>query len=217
MLKKEIVDLQTFYKELGFYAGVIDGLWGPLSEAAKEKTLAKYGDCKELIWSSKLSTGALQKVKHIVEKLGGPKSMADDLMACMAWESGETFSPSIKNGAGSGATGLIQFMPKTASGLGTSVDRLTKMSVMEQLDWVYAYFKPYRGRLKNLGDLYMSILWPRGIGQPDSYVLWEKLKSPTTFRQNAGLDVNRDGKVTRGECLAKVNEKYQRGKNYKAI
>lgn len=41
-------------------------------------------------------------------------------MAAMAFESGETFSPSIKNAAGSGAVGLIQFMPSTAKALGTS-------------------------------------------------------------------------------------------------
>jgi soluble lytic murein transglycosylase-like protein len=37
-------------------------------------------------------------------------------MACMAWESGRSFRPDVKNMAGSGATGLIQFMPTTAAG-----------------------------------------------------------------------------------------------------
>ena len=36
------------------------------------------------------------------------------LMAIMSFESGATFDPNIKNAAGSGATGLIQFMPSTA-------------------------------------------------------------------------------------------------------
>ncbi len=39
-------------------------------------------------------------------------------MAAMAFESARTFSADIVNKA-SGATGLIQFMPKTAEGLGT--------------------------------------------------------------------------------------------------
>src|SRR5690625_4614109 len=46
------------------------------------------------------------------------------LMACMAFESARTFRPDIRNAAGSGATGLIQFMPATARGLGTTVDAL---------------------------------------------------------------------------------------------
>ena len=39
------------------------------------------------------------------------------LMAVMSFESGATFSPSVPNKAGSGAVGLIQFMPATARDL----------------------------------------------------------------------------------------------------
>ena len=38
-------------------------------------------------------------------------------MAVMSFETGGTFDPGIRNAAGSGATGLIQFMPSTAAGL----------------------------------------------------------------------------------------------------
>ena len=102
-------------------------------------------------------------VSPIAGRLGVP---ADDLMACMAWETGRTFNPAVRNMAGSGATGLIQFMPSTARALGTTTDALAAMSAERQLDYVEAYFQPYRGRLRDLGDLYMAILWPRGIGQP---------------------------------------------------
>jgi hypothetical protein len=133
------------------------------------------------------------------------------LMACMAWESGETFSPSVKNAAGSGATGLIQFMPATARGLGTTTAALAKMTAEDQLNYVYKYFRPYAGKLRNLGDIYMAILWPKGVGQPDHYVLFDKRKWPTGYRQNSGIDVNKDGLVTRAECLVKVNEKLAKG------
>jgi hypothetical protein len=126
-------------------------------------------------------------------------------------ESAETFRSDIKNAAGSGATGLIQFMPSTAKGLGTSTQALAEMTPEDQLRYVYKYFEPYRGRLRNLGDVYMAILWPKGVGKPDHYVLFDRTKTPTTFRQNAGLDVNRDGLVTRAECLVKVNEKLAKG------
>lgn len=133
-------------------------------------------------------------------------------MACMAWESGETFSASVRNAAGSGATGLIQFMPSTAVGLGTSTAKLARMSAEDQLSYVYHYFKPYKGRLNNLGDIYMAILWPSGVGKSDDYVLWNKATKPTTYRQNAGLDVNKNGSITRGECLGKIKEKLAKGK-----
>jgi hypothetical protein len=130
----------------------------------------------------------------------------------MSWESAESFRADIKNAAGSGATGLIQFMPSTAVGLGTSTAKLARMTPEDQLNYVYKYFRPYAGRLNNLGDIYMAILWPAGVGKPDSYVLWNKATKPTTFRQNAGLDLNKDGNITRGECLTKINEKLTKGK-----
>jgi hypothetical protein len=132
----------------------------------------------------------------------------DWLMACMAWESGESFSPSKKNMAGSGATGLIQFMPTTARALGTTTAALAKMTAEDQLNYVYKYFRPFAGRLNNLGDVYMAILWPKGVGKPDSYVVFD---GGIAYRQNAGLDSNKDGDVTRGECLGKIQDKLAKG------
>jgi hypothetical protein len=102
-------------------------------------------------------------------------------------------------------------MPSTAKALGTSITNLSKLSPEDQLRWVYEYFKPYAGRLHNLGDVYMAILWPKAVGQPDSYVLFDRTKTPIAFRQNAGLDVDNNGAVTRAECLVKVNQKLAKG------
>ena len=165
-------------------------------------------DRRPIAWGAYVSPTFRERVWWIADTLG---LNPDDLMACMAWESGETFSPSVKNAAGSGATGLIQFMPSTAVALGTSTQKLAAMTAEDQLNYVYKYFRPFAGRLNNLGDIYMAILWPRGVGQPDSYVLWDAGKSPTTFRQNAGLDVNKDRKVTRAECLSKIEGKLAKG------
>lgn len=140
-----------------------------------------------------------------------PADGANWLMAGIAWESNETFSPNVINMAGSGATGLIQFMPATALALGTTVSRLALMTAEEQLDYVLRYFKPYAGRLQSLGDVYMAILWPAGIGKPDSFVLWDRASRPTTYRQNAGLDVDKDGTITRFEAVAKVQDKLEKG------
>ena len=165
-----------------------------------------------LCWGARVSPAFRARVRWIAEDLRMPApSGADDLMACMAWESNETFSPAVKNMAGSGATGLIQFMPATAIGLGVTVAELARMTAEDQLNYVHKYFKPFRGRLRNLGDLYMAILWPAGVGQGDSYVLWQSAKRPTTYRQNAALDLNRDGQITRAECLAKIKEKQAKG------
>lgn len=163
---------------------------------------------QKIAWGSKVSPVFKERVLWIADSLGCDPS---DLMACMHWESGGTFSPSVKNAAGSGATGLIQFMPNTAKALGTDTQKLAAMTAEDQLRFVYAYFKPYAGRLNNLGDVYMTILWPKAVGREDHFVLFDRAKTPTTFRQNAGLDVNKDGLVTRAECLVKVNERLARG------
>ncbi len=154
-----------------------------------------------LAWGAKVTPEFRAKVRAISARLG---CAPDDLMSCQAWESGRTFSPSVKNMAGSGATGLIQFMPATARALGTSVTALAAMTALEQLDWVEKYFQPYKGKLSTLADLYMAILWPAAVGKPMGYVLWDRTSRPTTFRQNAGLDINHDGAITKAECAAKL-------------
>lgn len=167
-----------------------------------------------IAWGAKVSDLFLDRVKWIVDDLDIGYSLADGtskLMACMAWESNETFEPDVRNMAGSGATGLIQFMPSTAKALGTDVLKLAHMTAEDQLNYVWKYFEPYRGRLKTLGDLYMAILWPKGVGKPETYVLWAKGNAPTTYRQNSGLDLNRDGVITKAEATAKVAEKLSKG------
>lgn len=160
---------------------------------------------RPLAWGGKVSQTFRDRVIWIAEDLDiGPASGKPEpnwLMTCMAWESGRSFRPDVKNMAGSGATGLIQFMPATARGLGTTVEKLAAMTAEDQLNVVWKYFKPYAGRLRSLADVYMSILWPAAVGKPDDFALFT---GGIAYRQNAGLDVNRDGRVTKREAAAKV-------------
>lgn len=176
-------------------------------EAVPEPVKTKL--LRRLAWGRKVSQAFRDRLFEICQILGVEP---DYLMACIAFESAETFSPSIKNAAGSGATGLIQLMPDTARGLGTTTAALAAMSAEQQLEWVLAYFLPYKGRLKTLADVYMAILWPAGIGKADGWTLWDKASKPTTYRQNAGLDLNKDGKITKAEAAAKVLAKLERGR-----
>jgi hypothetical protein len=241
---REAVDyLLGRLRDVGVYSGRLDGALGPLGLSGLNKVLDAYvlstggdqiaspSDEPRLAWGARVSKTFRDRVHWIVEDLEMPAaSGADDLMSCMAWESNETFSPSVRNMAGSGATGLIQFMPSTAlpyffsaadiakmtnaqkSANGrVATDRLAAMTAEDQLNYVHRYFRPFKGRVKNLGDLYMAILWPAGVGKPDSFALWDRATRPTTYRQNAGLDTNRDGTITRAEAIGKVLEKKARG------
>lgn len=161
-----------------------------------------------IAWGAKVDQEFRVKAAKVAADLGVSPS---HLMACMAFESGETFSPSVRNAAGSGAVGLIQFMPNTAKNLKTSTEKLAAMTAVEQLDYVAEYFRPWRGRLRNLSDLYLAILLPKAVGKPDEYVLWAKGKAPIAYRQNAGLDANKDGAVTKAEATNKVAAKLNKG------
>ena len=105
------------------------------------------------------------------------------------------------------ATGLIQFMPYTARNLGTTTTALYNMSNLEQLDYVYRYFKPWTGRIKSYFDLYFVTFFPDAIGKPDDYVLQSTKQSAAIIaKHNPYFDVNKDGKLTVGEIKRRMYE-----------
>jgi len=128
-----------------------------------------------------------------------------DLLCCMAFETGRTFNPALRNSIG--ATGLIQFIKPTAIALGTTTDALAAMTRTEQMDYVKTYFKKGPvAKVSNpqLEDLYMQILWPAAVGKPLDYVLF---KEPTkAYEQNKGLDREKKGYVTKSDAASKVRD-----------
>jgi hypothetical protein len=118
------------------------------------------------------------------------------LMAVINNETGGTFNPAIPNGAGSGAVGLIQFMPDTARDLGTTTTALANMSNVVQLDYVDKYISKMIGYFKvkeiaDYDDLYFLVFYPGAIGKPDNWVFPQNI-----YSQNRGVDVDKDGKIT---------------------
>jgi hypothetical protein len=145
----------------------------------------------------KLTPPELRKLVDVALGLGMDP---DHLAAVISFETGGTFSPSIKN-PGSSATGLIQFMESTARRLGTTTAELAGMSVIEQLDWVARYFASWSGRLHSVADVYMAVFAPVGVGQAESFVLYA---DPTAaYQANKGLDSNGDGTITKGEAASR--------------
>jgi hypothetical protein len=99
------------------------------------------------------------------------------------------------------ATGLIQFVPDTAKGLGTSTEALYNMSNLEQLDWVKKYFYPYRDKIQSFSDLYMVTFFPAAVGKPANWILQAKnLSALAVARWNPIFDLNKDGKITVAEA-----------------
>lgn len=132
----------------------------------------------------------------------------DHLLGVISFETVGTFSPAAKNPEGS-ATGLIQFLEKTAKNLGTTTAELRNMTREEQMVYVEKYLAPFKGRMKNLGDVYMAVHWPDGVGKGDDYVMYKR--GSKEYEVNKNLDLNNDGVVTRGDTLQRVRSVFGKG------
>ncbi|MEO0896883.1 MAG: transglycosylase SLT domain-containing protein [Bacteroidota bacterium] len=137
------------------------------------------------------------------------------LMAVMYTES--RFNPSVRNFKGSGATGLIQFMGPTLRDLnrrlGTRyyLSDLQRMTASEQMLLVMEYLNMMRerhGEFNSLTDLYLAILYPRAIGKHYSYTLFSHPSK--RYRQNSGLDENKDRKITVGDIDQRMKRLYRK-------
>lgn len=164
----------------------------------------------KLAWGLRVSEEFCLRAVEVCYNLGWQDDDRPSyLMSCMAWESGKTFSPSVKNMAGSGATGLIQFMPDTAIGQGTTIQQLERMTAVQQLVEVEKYFRPYRTKIVTLADMYMAILLPKYIAAPPMQILFTD--GTKAYRQNSGFDANKDGKITKLEATSRVQALYEMG------
>lgn len=156
-----------------------------------------------LAWGARVSPAFRDRLFLLCANLGWSEDHPSWLMACMAFETGRTFAPNIRN-PGSGAVGLIQFLPSTARRLGTSADKLAKLTAEGQLGYVERYLSPFAGRVRDLDDLYMAILWPAAVGAPADSLLWRSGSFP--YAANRGLDLDRNGRITKREAARKPRD-----------
>jgi hypothetical protein len=131
----------------------------------------------------------IDKLGQIADKYGIPVEWLGNLIN---HESAGTFNPAIQNRTTS-ATGLIQFMPRTAAGspYNTTVDYLKTLNFSQQLDYVDMYLGKNlkrvfdeTGKVKptfNQTDLFMTIFYPVSVGNPN-YLFPEKVQN-----QNGGI------------------------------
>jgi hypothetical protein len=113
--------------------------------------------------------GLADKIVSVATAVGIPDP--GWLANAIHFETSFTFDPSIQN-KDTKATGLIQFIPKTAGGMNTSVDALKKMSAIKQMDYVKKYLMPFKGKLKTSADLYMAIFFPAAVGHGPRYSIY---------------------------------------------
>lgn len=154
-------------------------------------------------WQKKapwLSDGFFNKATEVSKRIG---CSPDALMGMMYSESGLKPTAVNKNG---GATGLIQFMPKTARNMGTTTAAIKRMSAEQQLDYVEKYIssaKKSAGFKKDdkidAGTLYALVFLPAFAKRN---VLTSR--GEIYYKANAGLDRNKDGQITKQELGQRV-------------
>tara|TARA_R110000868_G_scaffold345408_2_gene606523 strand:+ start:89 stop:1621 length:1533 start_codon:yes stop_codon:yes gene_type:complete len=123
---------------------------------------------------------------------------ASDLLSVMAAES--RIDPTAVNKK-SGATGLIQFTPDTAKGLGTSTEELRKMSRSQQFEYVKKHLD--QAGLKSGssgGEIYAKVFLP---GRSKSEILTKQ--GENYYEANKGLDVDKSGDISKTD-LEKVSQ-----------
>ncbi len=180
-----------------FWRWLLDKLLQQVSRSLRQSLVQAEAD-QPIAWGKQVSPEFRRKVVAVANRLGLDPNI---LMAVMAFETGRRFHPATLNRR-SGATGLIQFMPRTAEALGTSTRALAAMTGERQLDFVEKYFRPFAGRMADLPAAYMAVLWPAAVSKPLSHVLFAAPSA--AYEQNKGLDSDKDGKVTKAEAAARV-------------
>ncbi len=148
-----------------------------------------------------------------------------DLLAVMYYESG--LNPAIQNNGK--ATGLIQFMPDTLKGLGFQGDQhdFKQTDAESQLDYVEKYVRNQMryngGPFKSATQYYVANIWPAALRKPgvinqepntpiiESDPKVQKYPGVTlaferqSYKQNSGLDVDKDGVISYGDLDKVMN------------
>lgn len=133
----------------------------------------------------------------------------NDLLSVMNAESG--LDPAAENKSGKGAVGLIQFTSVAIEelnnhGISVTKEQLKSMDAVKQLDYVEKYLQiakqySFSSDAKlSAGDLYAIIYLP---GRANREVLTSQ--GENYYDWNKGLDINKDGQITKSELTQRVN------------
>jgi hypothetical protein len=152
--------------------------------------------------------GFKAKVKQVASQLG-----VDELALVKIMYKESQINPQARN-ADTKATGLIQFIPDTAIGLGTTVDALYKMKRIEQMDYVRKYFDNYNVTGKTYAELYLITFYPFALTKSNDYIIGSEVSAPRAIiiaEQNKGIkkystqQLNGQPVITRADFLNYAN------------
>jgi len=150
----------------------------------------------------KLGSGFSAKCESVAGYLG---CNVNDLLAMMYSESGLQTTARNKS---SNAIGLIQFMPSTLRANGYSTEQVASMSAIQQLDVVADIFMKakkmagYGANEKISGGTLYAINWLPAYAKNDT------IATRGGKYYSSGLDMNKDGSVTKADLEQRLQKKY---------
>lgn len=84
------------------------------------------------------------------------------------------------------------------------------MSAMEQLNYVYKYYKINHVKNLSLADLYVITLHPKALGCANDYGFFSQYNDTAgLYAANRGLDFNGDGQITKIDLKNKLDQRLQ--------
>lgn len=166
-------------------AGLIDGR--PAAVPAAPSPTLGYGP-----------NASINALTGVAQRLGIDPQ---DLLAVAFKES--SLNPASVNRT-SGASGLIQFMPATARALGTSVEAIRAMTPEQQAPLIERYLRQAGVKAgSNLEQIYAAVF--AGSASKTGQVLYSA-SDGAAYRNNIGLDLDRNGEITSGEAAAAASQ-----------
>jgi hypothetical protein len=167
----------------------VQNLWDEIVEERERETVL----LQELNMDHRFTESERQRIREIAAKFDLNK---DWIYFVIYKESRGNHKAVNKH---TNATGLIQFLPRIAESLGTTTYKLRTMTKLQQLDYVEKYFERIVNKyeVNSYPDLYLSVFYPKAMGQSDSYIIGPKGSKAVSY--NKGVDVNKDGILTVGD------------------
>ncbi len=151
-----------------------------------------------LLFLDKLKNGDRVLFARQVQALARALKIPPEWLMLLMWHESRLNSQAYNQTGG--AAGLIQFMPATAAGLGTSTAQLANMDANRQMYYVAKYFASYAGKIKSYADLHLITFFPAVLGLSDKTIIQSpKLSAEIIASQNTSFDLNKNGVITIGE------------------
>lgn len=153
-----------------------------------------------------------KKIQQAAEKVAFDVNVPVDWIVGIIHHESE-FRPDVSNFLNKKYHGILQCGDLCAEDLGLDTDDITDMNTVEQLEnivgplllLVKKRYRPVIG-FQSMPELYLAVLYPKALNNYD--LLKEHFKGNKKYRQNKGLDTDKNGEITFPDLDNRFKTKY---------